>query len=171
MVTGDNERTAHAIGEMVGIPKANIVAQALPETKVREVSRLQGKGRVVAMVGDGINDSPALVQSDVGIAIGAGTEIAVEAASVVLVRSATSDVVVAIELSRAIFSRIKMNFVWALGYNTLMIPVAAGILYPWWRVALPPWLAGLAMALSSVSVVVSSLHLKLWRNKWKVQLA
>jgi len=171
MVTGDNERTAHAIGEMVGIPKANIVAQALPETKVREVSRLQGKGRVVAMVGDGINDSPALVQADVGIAIGAGTEIAVEAASVVLVRSATSDVVVAIELSRAIFSRIKMNFVWALGYNTLMIPVAAGILYPWWRVALPPWLAGLAMALSSVSVVVSSLHLKLWRNKWKVQLA
>jgi Cu+-exporting ATPase len=170
MVTGDNERTAHAIGEMVGIPKANIVSQALPETKVREVSRLQGEGRVVAMVGDGINDSPALVQADVGIAIGAGTEIAVEAASVVLVRSAVSDVVVAIELSRAIFSRIKLNFVWALGYNTLMIPVAAGAMYPWWRVALPPWLAGLAMALSSVSVVLSSLHLKLWNNRRRVEV-
>ena len=171
MVTGDNERTANAVGEIVGIPRSNIVSQALPETKVREVSRLQGEGRVVAMVGDGINDSPALVQADVGVAIGAGTEIAVEAASVVLVRSAASDVVVAIELSRAVFSRIKLNFVWALGYNTLMIPVAAGVMYPWWRKALPPWLAGIAMALSSVSVVLSSLHLKLWKNRWRVELA
>jgi Cu+-exporting ATPase len=88
----------------------------------------------------------------------------------VLVRSATSDVVVAIELSRAIFSRIKMNFIWALGYNTLMIPIAAGVVFPWWKLALPPWLAGLAMALSSVSVVLSSLSLKLWRNKWRVEV-
>ena len=170
MVTGDNARTARAIGKQVGIPDDRIVAGALPATKVKKVDSLQRQGRVVCMVGDGINDSPALIQANVGIAIGAGTDIALESASIVLVRNCVYDVVAAIQLSRATFSRIKLNFLWALGYNTLMIPVAAGAFYSRWHVLLPPWLASLAMALSSISVVLSSLHLKRWKNRWRVEI-
>jgi len=171
MVTGDNHRTARAIARKIGLSDHNVVAEALPATKVMKVESLQKEGKVVAMVGDGINDSPALVQADVGIAIGAGTEIAIEAAQMVLVRNCVSDVVVALELSKAVFGRIKLNFVWALGYNCLGIPLASGILYPWILVTLPPSFAGAAMALSSVSVVSSSLLLKFWKPKWRLEAA
>ena len=171
MVTGDNARTARAIARRVGLDERYVVSEALPATKVLKVESLQKDGKVVAMVGDGINDSPALVQANLGVAIGAGTDIAIEAADMVLVRNCVSDVAVALDLSKAIFSRIKLNFVWALLYNSLGIPIAAGMLYPWWRTTLPPVVAAAAMALSSVSVVLSSLHLRLWKPKWRVASA
>ncbi|GMH68335.1 hypothetical protein TrST_g1650 [Triparma strigata] len=170
MVTGDNLRTAKAIARKVGLSDENIIAEALPAGKVLKIESLQSEGKVVAMVGDGINDSPALVQADAGVAIGAGTEIAIEAADMVLVRNAISDVIVAIDISKAIFSRIKLNFVWALGYNSCGIPIAMGLFYPIWKVGLPPSIAALAMALSSISVVLSSLHLKWWKPKFRVDI-
>lgn len=169
MVTGDNGRTARAIARRIGLSDENIIAEALPAGKVLKIESLQSEGKVVAMVGDGINDSPALVQADAGVAIGGGTEIAIEAADLVLVRNAVSDVVVAIDLSKAIFARIKLNFVWALGYNSCGIPIAMGLFYPVWKVGLPPSIAALAMALSSISVVLSSLQLKWWKPKFKIE--
>ena len=176
MCTGDHEITAKAVARDVGIHETNICASVTPEGKADLVRRLQrtikiqkpylccfGKSRStrkVAMVGDGINDSIALARADVGIAIGAGTEVAVEAADIVLVRSELHDIVVALHLSRCVFNRIKINFVWAMGYNLFAIPFAAGILYNLteWRV--PPAFAGFMMAFSSVSVVTSSLFLR-----------
>ena len=164
MLTGDNVRTARVVAADIGIPSANVIADVLPEGKVDCIKRLQQEeGECVAMIGDGINDSPALAQADVGIAIGAGTDVAVETASIVLVNSKLIDVVLAIDLARTIYNRIRWNFVWALGYNSLAIPIAAGILYPAIYFALPPYMAALAMALSSVSVLVSSLLL----NRYK----
>ncbi|RLM74949.1 putative copper-transporting ATPase HMA5 [Panicum miliaceum] len=162
MVTGDNWGTANAIGKEVGIEK--IIAEAKPEQKAEKVKELQLSGKTVAMVGDGINDSPALVSADVGLAIGAGTDVAIEAADIVLMKSNLEDVVTAIDLSRKTFFRIRMNYVWALGYNIIGIPIAAGVLFPSFRFRLPPWVAGAAMAASSVSVVCWSLLLRYYKS-------
>jgi Cu+-exporting ATPase len=158
MITGDNRRTASAIAAQAGIPPERVLADVLPEHKAEEVARLQEGGAVVAMVGDGINDTPALAQADIGIAMGAGTDVAVETGDIVLIRNDLRDVVSAIELSRATMRKIRQNFAWALGYNTLLVPVAAvGLLSPF------PWVAGAAMAASSVSVVTNSLLLRGFR--------
>ena len=162
MLTGDNWRTARALGGRLGI--SNIEAEVLPAGKADVVRQLQQCGKVVAMVGDGINDSPALAAADLGVAIGSGTDVAVEAAGYVLMRSDLEDVLAALDLSRKTFRRIRLNFVWAMGYNVIMIPVAAGVLYPATQIAMPPWLAGAAMAMSSVSVVCSSLLLQYYKR-------
>ncbi|XP_038973685.1 LOW QUALITY PROTEIN: copper-transporting ATPase HMA5-like [Phoenix dactylifera] len=166
MVTGDNWGTANAIAKEVGID--TVVAEAKPEQKAQKIKELQTSGLTVAMVGDGINDSPALVSADVGMAIGAGTDIAIEAADIVLMKSNLEDVITAIDLSRKTFSRIHMNYIWALGYNIMGIPIAAGVLFPSSRFRLPPWIAGAAMAASSVSVVCCSLLLKNYRRPKKL---
>nr|XP_016488725.1 PREDICTED: probable copper-transporting ATPase HMA5 [Nicotiana tabacum] len=163
LVTGDNWGTANAIAKEVGIN--DVIAEAKPEDKAEKVKELQQSlGKVVAMVGDGINDSPALVAADVGMAIGAGTDIAIEAADIVLMKSNLEDVITAIDLSRKTFGRIRLNYFWAFGYNLLGIPIAAGALFPSTRFRLPPWVAGAAMAASSVSVVCSSLLLKNYKR-------
>lgn len=160
MCTGDAAATAEGVAAAVGIAPCDVRAGVLPEGKLRLVRELQGGGGGVAMVGDGINDSPALAAANVGIAVGAGAQIALAAAGIVLVRENLDAVVTAIHLARAVVSRIRFNFAWALGYNVLGIPLAAGILFPVMRASVAPEVAGLAMALSSVSVVASSLLLR-----------
>ncbi|KAN0041192.1 hypothetical protein ACTFIV_003728 [Dictyostelium citrinum] len=161
MVTGDNPRTANAIAQQVGI--SQVFAEVLPSNKSKKVMELKKMGHTVAMIGDGINDSPALAEADVGIAIGAGTDIAIEAADIVLVKSDLRDVITAISLSKTTFNRIRFNYLWATLYNILGIPLAAGLLIPF-GISIPPMMAGLAMAFSSISVVLSSLHLKTYQK-------
>ncbi|MCW3142014.1 MAG: HAD-IC family P-type ATPase, partial [Methanophagales archaeon] len=158
MITGDNARTANAIAKQIGIE--NVLAEVLPQDKADEVKKLQERGEVVAFVGDGINDAPALAQADVGIAIGSGTDVAIESGEIVLIKDNLMDAVASVQLSKKVMSRIKQNLFWAFAYNTALIPVAAGILFPFFGITFKPELAGLAMAMSSVTVVSLSLMLK-----------
>jgi len=164
MITGDNAVTARAIAAELGIQR--VLAEVLPEDKAKEIRKLQSEGKLVGMVGDGINDAPALIQSDVGIAMGAGTDVAMESAKIVLIKNDPRDVVAALRLSRLTISKIKQNLIWAFGYNTIGIPVAAGVLYPvFHRILITPELAAAFMALSSVSVTTNSLLMKRSRIK------
>ncbi|MFA5796434.1 MAG: heavy metal translocating P-type ATPase [Candidatus Woesearchaeota archaeon] len=160
MITGDNERTAKAIASQVGIEQENVFAQVLPEDKSKHVAALQEKGKIVAMVGDGINDAPALTKADIGIAIGAGTDVAIESADIVLMRSDLLDAVKSIKLSRGTMKNIKQNLFLSFAYNTAGIPIAAGLLYPFFGFLLSPIIAAGAMAASSISVLLNALRLK-----------
>ena len=160
MLTGDNQRTADAIGRQLGV--SQVIAQVLPQDKEQKIRQLQESGKKVAMVGDGINDAPALARADVGIAIGAGTDIALEAADIVLMKNDLLDAVTAIHLSRAVIRNVKENLFWAFLYNTIGIPIAAGVFFSLWGWKLDPMFAAAAMSLSSVCVVsnaVSYTHL------------
>ena len=165
MLTGDNKRTAEAIGRELGL--THVISEVLPTDKERQIAALQSEGKVVAMVGDGINDAPALARADVGLAIGAGTDVAIESADIVLMKSDLVDAVTAVELSRATLRNIKQNLFWAFFYNIICIPLAAGLLYPLFHIQLSPMLAAAAMSLSSVCVVTNALRLRLFKPSVK----
>ncbi|MEM5782575.1 MAG: heavy metal translocating P-type ATPase, partial [Candidatus Aenigmatarchaeota archaeon] len=163
MITGDNKRTANAIARQLDIDY--VLAEVIPEDKEKEIRKLQKKDKIVAMVGDGINDAPALARADIGIAIGAGTDVALETGQIVLVKNDLRDVVTAIDLSNYTIKKIKQNLFWAFFYNSIGIPVAAGLLYPFTGFLLNPIIAGIAMAFSSVSVVSNSLLMKRYKPR------
>ena len=163
MITGDNQRTANAIAQQIGID--NVMAEVLPQDKAKKVKELQGKNKVVAMVGDGINDAPAIAQADVGIAVGAGTDIAKETGGIVLIKNDLMDVVSAIDLSKRTVNKMKQNLFWAFFYNIILIPVAAGLLYPFFGILLNPIYAAVAMASSSISVVGNAMLLNRYKPK------
>lgn len=164
MVTGDNEKTANAIAKNIGIDR--VVADVLPQQKAEKVKELQNEGKKVLMVGDGINDAPALASADIGMAIGSGTDIAMESADIVLMRSDILDVVGAIQLSKKTMTNIKENLFWALIYNGIGIPIAMGGLHLFGGPLLNPMLAALAMSFSSVSVLLNALRLKTFKPKY-----
>ena len=155
---GQHGRTAEAIRRQLGMKR--VIAEVMPSQKEAEIARLQKEGKVVAMVGDGINDAPALARADVGIAIGAGTDVAIESADIVLMKSDLRDVVTAVELSKAVIANIKLSLFWAFFYNSVGIPLAAGLLYPFWELKLSPMFGAAAMSLSSVCVVSNALRLR-----------
>jgi Cu+-exporting ATPase len=164
MITGDNRRTAEAIAKEAGIDR--VLAEVLPEDKASRIKELQEEGRIVAMVGDGINDAPALTQADIGIAMGAGTDIAMESAGIVLIKNDLRDVVASITLSKLTMDKIKQNLFWAFGYNSIGIPIAAGVLFPLFhKILITPEIAAAFMAMSSVSVTTNSLLMKRSRIK------
>ncbi|MGI6299433.1 MAG: HAD-IC family P-type ATPase, partial [Saccharofermentanales bacterium] len=168
MLTGDNQRTAEAIRRQLEIDR--VVAEVMPQDKEAEIRRIQESGQKVAMIGDGINDAPALARADVGIAIGAGTDIAIESADIVLMRSDLQDAVTAVELSKAVIRNIKQNLFWAFAYNIAGIPLAAGVFYSLLNWRLSPMFAAAAMSLSSVSVVTNALRLRRFKpsnSTWK----
>ena len=161
MISGDNKRTASAIGKQLGI--TNIMGNATPMDKAQKIKQIQRNGKIVAMIGDGINDSPALTQADVGIAVACGTDIAIDAANIVLMKEDLNSVFTAMDLSRKIFARIKLNFAWAFFYNFLGIPLAAGVFYGVASIYIPPPVAGLSEMISSLPVVLFSLLLYLYK--------
>jgi Cu+-exporting ATPase len=163
MLTGDNERTGRAIARQVGIDR--VLAEVLPDAKAHEVQKLQLEGKSVGMVGDGVNDAPALAQADVGFAIGTGTDVAIEASDVTLIKGSLMGVVTAIEISRATMGNVRQNLVGAFGYNALGIPVAMGALYPFLGLLLSPLIAAAAMAFSSVTVVTNANRLRFFQPK------
>ncbi len=167
MLTGDNRRTADAIGRELGV--SEVMAEVLPQDKERKIAELQSQGKKVAMAGDGVNDAPALARADVGLAIGAGTDVAIESADIVLMKSDLMDAAAAVELSRATIRNIKQNLFWAFFYNTLGIPLAAGVFFPLLQWQLNPMFAAAAMSLSSVTVVSNALRLRLFKSKFTSQ--
>ena len=168
LLTGDNRRTADAIASQLGIDE--VIAQVLPADKAAKVAELRSGGRTVAMVGDGINDAPALATADVGVAIGAGTDIAIESADVVLMKSTLQDLSAAISLSAAVIRNIRQNLFWAFFYNSIGIPVAAGVLYRAFGLTLNPMIAAAAMSLSSVCVVSNALRLRRWKQQGRTEV-
>jgi len=168
IISGDNKRTVSAIAEILNVD--TYYAEVFPADKKNKAEELQKEGYIVGMIGDGINDAPALSQADVGIAVGSGTDVALESASIVLMRTHLTDIILALDISAATYRRIKLNFGWAFIYNVIAIPIAAGVFFPLIYITIPPWVAGLAMALSSISVLLSSLLLKrytppkIWRK-------
>ena len=163
LISGDRRQSAQHAASKVGIKR--VISEVLPAQKLEEIKRLQHRGHVVAMVGDGINDSPSLAQANVGIAIGAGSDIAIQSADVVLVKNDLRDVVTAIDLSKYTYDRIRLNHVWACGYNVLFIPIASGAIYPFTSIVIPPYLAAGFMIGSSLLVMVSSLMLRVYKKK------
>ena len=158
MLTGDNRRTAEAVRQKLGI--SEVVAEVLPQDKEKKVSELKAQGHKVAMIGDGINDAPALAAADVGMAIGAGTDVAMESADIILMKNDLRDAVTAMKLSRAVIRNIKENLFWAFFYNCIGIPLAAGVLYPAFQIRLNPMFGAAAMSLSSIFVVGNALRLR-----------
>ncbi len=158
MLTGDNDKTAKYVAEQAGV--TSFIAQCLPQDKLNSISELQEKGKIVAMAGDGINDSPALAQSNVGIAMGTGSDVAIESAEVTLLKGDLMSIVEAINLSRGVMRNIKQNLFFAFIYNTIGIPIAAGLLFPTFGILLSPMIAAMAMSFSSVSVIANSLRLR-----------